>query len=217
MKDNFQDQGQRRRLVERLRDKGISDERVLQAFFETPRHLFVPSSLYAHAYSDDALPIACGQTISQPFTVAFQSQLLEVRPKQKILEIGTGSGFQAAILKNMGAYVYGIERQAELYQEAELRFRQLRLSVPLKHGDGYAGWPEFAPFDRILLTCGAPEIPQKLLAQLKNGGVMVAPIGQGEQVMTKIVRVSANDFQYSTYGNFHFVPMLEKQTHFDKI
>lgn len=216
MKDSLQDQGKRRQLVERLREKGINDERVLQAFADTPRHLFVPASLYAHAYSDAALPIACGQTISQPLTVALQTQLLEVQPKQKILEIGTGSGFQAAILKSMGAYIYTVERQAELYKETEQLFKKLKLPIPVKFGDGYKGWPDFAPYDRILVTCGAPEIPQKLLEQLKPGGIMVIPIGNGEQIMTKIICNSPNDIQYKTYGNYHFVPMLEKQTSFNK-
>ena len=216
MKDSLLDQGQRRRLVERLREKGIRDERVLQAFMEVPRHFFVPGFLHAHAYGEDALPIACGQTISQPFTVAMQMQLLELQPKQKILEIGTGSGFQAALLKSMGAYVYTIERQADLYHEAEQRFQQLKLPIPIRHGDGYAGWPELAPFDRILLTCGAAEPPQKLLAQLKTGGIMVAPIGTGEQIMTRIVRNAENDFQSETFGSCRFVPMLEKETGFNK-
>lgn len=212
MEDTPKDRGARARLVRELQRKGITDEAVLHAFMSVPRHFFVPAFLREHAYGGNALPIACGQTISQPFTVAYQSQLLEVRPKQKILEIGTGSGFQAAILYTMGAHVYSIERQYDLYAEAEARFQQLRLRVAHKHGDGYMGWKEFAPYDRILVTCAAPFVPDALLQQLKAGGALLIPLGEGEQRMTRIVRVGEDSFESSEYGTFQFVPMLRNKT-----
>lgn len=207
MTDTPKDMGARMRLVEGLRQQGITDEAVLEAFAKVPRHYFVPAFLCNRAYDMQALPIACGQTISQPYTVAFQSQLLSVRPKMKVLEIGTGSGFQAAILQTMGAYVYTVERHMDLYREAEERFKQLRIRVALKHGDGYAGWPEFAPYDRILVTCAAPELPQQLLRQLKTDGVMVVPVGEVEQRMTRVVRTAAG-FESTLHGSYTFVPML---------
>lgn len=212
MTDSEKDIGRRRRMVQELKEKGICSEEVLQAFLQVPRHCFVPSFLYAHAYEDHALPIACGQTISQPSTVARQTQLLEVRPKQKILEIGTGTGFQAAILKAMGAYVYSVERQADLYRETGNRLRELHISIAMKHADGYRGWKEFAPFDRILLTCAVPEVPQELLEQLKPGGILLAPVGQKMQTMTKIVRDEHSGTIVTTHGTFQFVPMLQDKT-----
>jgi protein-L-isoaspartate(D-aspartate) O-methyltransferase len=212
MTDTPKDKGARMRLVEGLRQQGITDEAVLEAFAKVPRHYFVPVFLRERAYDMQALPIACGQTISQPYTVAFQSQLLSVRPKMKVLEIGTGSGFQAAILQAMGAYVYTVERHMDLHREAEERFKQLRIRVALKHGDGYAGWPEFAPYDRILVTCAAPELPPQLLRQLKTDGVMVVPVGEGEQRMTRVVCTAAGGFESTFHGCYTFVPMLEDKT-----
>jgi len=215
MTDTPKDRGARMRLVEGLRQQGITDEAVLEAFAKVPRHFFVPAFLRERAYDRQALPIACGQTISQPYTVALQSQLLAVRPKMKVLEIGTGSGFQAAILQAMGAYVYSVERHMDLYREAEERFRQLRIRVALKHGDGYAGWPEFAPYDRILVTCAAPELPQQLLRQLKADGVVVVPVGEVEQRMMRVVRMPDGGFETTDHGNYTFVPMLENKSFSD--
>ncbi|MBO4282732.1 MAG: protein-L-isoaspartate(D-aspartate) O-methyltransferase [Bacteroidales bacterium] len=212
MEDTLKDQGARARLVRELQQEGITDAAVLHAFATVPRHFFVPEFLRDHAYGGNALPIACGQTISQPFTVAYQSQLLEVRPKQKILEIGTGSGFQAAVLHAMGAHVYSVERQYDLYKEAEARFQRLRIRVAHKHGDGYLGWREFAPYDRILVTCAAPVVPEALLRQLKIGGALLVPLGEEEQRMTRIVRSGEDSFERSEYGSFQFVPMLRNKT-----
>lgn len=208
MNDTYQTKGSRNQLVEELKKKGIADEKVLKAISVIPRHVFVPKSLFGHAYSDVPLPILCGQTISQPYTVARQSELLEVKEKQKILEIGTGSGYQAVILQQMGTRVYTIERHRELYQQTKKLFQDLSISIATKHGDGYKGWEEFAPYDRILITCGASILPETLLSQLKINGILVAPIGEEEQIMTKIVRISDDEFQTTTHGSFRFVPML---------
>lgn len=208
MTDTPKEQGARRRMVAELQRRGIADAALLEAFARVPRHLFVPEFLRERAYDQQALPIACGQTISQPYTVAFQSQLLSVRPKMKVLEIGTGSGFQAAILQAMGAYVYTVERHMDLYREAEERFKQLRIRVALKHGDGYAGWPEFAPYDRILVTCAAPQLPQTLLQQLKTDGIMVVPVGEAQQQMTRVVRMPDGGFETTLHGCYTFVPMV---------
>lgn len=209
MIDSPKDKGSRARLVSELRHKGIDDENVLKAFMNVPRHFFVPVFLQNYAYEDSALPIACNQTISQPFTSAKQTQLLEVEKKQKILEIGTGSGFQAAILKYMGAYIYSVERQRDLYKEAEQRFKILNLHIVQKFGDGNEGWDEFAPFDRILVTCAASSIPEKLFLQLKNGGIMLVPVGEGKQVMTKIIKRENGNHEISVHGDYSFVPMLQ--------
>lgn len=208
MTDSFRDKGLRKQMVEDLRLKGISDERLLDVMQEVPRHYFVPDSLYEHAYADMALPIACKQTISQPYTVAIQTQLLEVKKNHRILEIGTGSGYQAFILKKLGAYVYTIERQKLIFDETKRLFDQLGVNIATKYGDGHAGWNEFAPFDSIIITCGALEVPQNLCSQLKIGGRLVMPIGEGVQTMTRIVRVSENEYERSTHGIFRFVPML---------
>lgn len=212
MEDSPKHQGARMRLIRELRQKGISDAAVLKAFEKVPRHFFVPDFLQERAYDNSALPIACGQTISQPLTVAVQTQLLEVKPKLRILEIGTGCGFQTAILHAMGAYIYTVERQFELYRQSTALFRKLGLQLPQKYGDGYAGWPEFAPYDRILVTCGAPAIPQALLQQLKTDGILLLPVGGKEQRMTKIVR-QTEGFKTETFGNYTFVPMLENTAH----
>ena len=213
MTDTLKDKEARAGLVRELEQRGISDAAVLDAFSRVPRHYFVPDFLRDRAYQPQALPIACGQTISQPFTVAYQSQLLSVSPKQKVLEIGTGSGFQAALLQAMGAYVYTVERHQGLHLAAESLFRQLRIRVAARHGDGYAGWPEFAPFDRILVTCGVPQLPKQLLRQLKTGGVMVVPVGEGEQVMTRVVRTGDDSFETTGHGVYSFVPMLENKAY----
>lgn len=195
-------------MVNDLRSKGITDEHVLYAMLAVPRHCFIPESYGAKAYEDMALPIHCQQTISQPYTVAKQSSLLEGTPHMKVLEIGTGSGYQAAILKAMQMHVYTIERQRQLYEQSQTVFNQLSLHIAGKFGDGYAGWTEFAPFDRILVTCGAAQIPQALLRQLKINGIMVIPIGKEEQTMTKIIRTSDTEYSITQHGSCRFVPML---------
>jgi protein-L-isoaspartate(D-aspartate) O-methyltransferase len=209
MEDSFQHKGLRMKLVEEIRRKGITEERVLSAINAVPRHLFMDSGFMRFAYRDQAFPIRAGQTISQPYTVAFQTQLLEVNPMDKVLEIGTGSGYQSAILAEMGARVYTIERQKELY----LSFQQLLVSlgyhVHFFYGDGYLGLPTYGPFDRILVTAAAPGIPEKLLEQLKPGGRLVVPIGRpNSQIMTLVEKSSDGEYNRSEHGCFVFVPML---------
>ena len=199
----------RRHLVEQLRKKGITDEKVLSAIGSVPRHLFMDSGFESHAYQDKAFPIAAEQTISQPYTVAFQSQLLQVQQGQIVLEIGTGSGYQTSILTLLGADVYSIERQHKLYRYSMRQLPKLGYRPKkLVFGDGYKGLPEFAPFDRILVTAGAIEIPKALLNQLAIGGRMVIPVGTGTQEMILIVRTSVKEFEKQKHGTFRFVPML---------
>ena len=199
----------RRHLVEQLRNKGITDGEVLSAIGRVPRHLFMDSGFESHAYQDKAFPIAAEQTISQPYTVAFQSQLLQVQQGQSVLEIGTGSGYQTAVLTLLGADVYSIERQHQLYRYSMRQLPKLGYCPKkLVFGDGYKGLPEFAPFDRILVTAGATEIPKALLNQLAIGGRMVIPVGAGTQEMILMVRISAKEFEKQKHGTFQFVPML---------
>ena len=199
----------RRHLVEQLRKKGITDEEVLSAIGSVPRHLFMDSGFESHAYQDKAFPIAAEQTISQPYTVAFQSQLLQVEQGQSVLEIGTGSGYQTAVLTLLGADVHSIERQHQLYRYSMRQLPKLGYRPKkLVFGDGYKGLPEFAPFDRILVTAGATEIPKTLLNQLAIGGRMVIPVGAGTQEMILMVRISAKEFEKQKHGTFRFVPML---------
>ena len=199
----------RRHLVEQLRKKGITDGEVLSAIGSVPRHLFMDSGFESHAYQDKAFPIAAEQTISQPYTVAFQSQLLQVQQGQSVLEIGTGSGYQTAVLTLLGADVYSIERQHQLYRYSMRQLPKLGYRPKkLVFGDGYKGLPEFAPFDRILVTAGATEIPKALLNQLAIGGRMVIPVGAGTQEMILMVRISAKEFEKQKHGTFQFVPML---------
>ncbi len=192
-----------------MRDKGIVDTTVLEAMNKVPRHLFLDSSFLEHAYKNKAFPIGADQTISHPYTVAFQSELLRVQPGDKVLEIGTGSGYQCAVLLEMKLQVYTIERQNELFKRTSSLFRKLHYR-PRKFvfGDGYKGLPQEAPFDGIIVTCGAPEIPHALLSQLKIGGRMVIPVGIDHQIMTLVVRNSETDFSKTTYGEFRFVPFL---------
>ncbi len=213
MKDTLRHQGLRNQLANLLKDKGIEDEKVLAAIARVPRHLFLDSSFEQHAYQDKAFPIAAGQTISQPYTVAFQTQVLEISPKDKVLEIGTGSGYQASVLCEMGAKVYSIERQKELFSFSNTLLKKLGYSLTQKFGDGYKGLPTFAPFDKIVVTAGAPNIPKALLAQLKVGGVMIIPVGNEDedQEMIKIVRKSETQFTQKKMGAFRFVPMLENK------
>jgi protein-L-isoaspartate(D-aspartate) O-methyltransferase len=210
LKDTNKHQGLRNQLVKQLQDKGITDEKVLDAIGKIPRHLFMESSFENFAYQDKAFPIGAGQTISQPYTVAFQSQLLEVKKEAKILEIGTGSGYQTAVLCKMGAKVYSIERQNELFKTTSLLLPKLGIRPKhLSFGDGYKGLPQYAPFDGIIVTAGAPIIPQALMAQLKIGGRLVIPVGKNEQVMTLLIRKNETQFEKHEYGDFRFVPLLE--------
>jgi len=209
MEDSFQHKGLRNKLVEEIRRKGITDEMVLAAINRVPRHLFMDSGFIRFAYRDQAFPIRAGQTISQPYTVAFQTQLLAVEPRLKVLEIGTGSGYQAAVLAEMGAQVFTIERQKELYLMSQSLLGNLHYRLHFFYGDGYQGLPTYGPFDRILITAAAPEIPEKLLEQLKTGGRLVVPLGDSSsQVMTLIEKNGENDFTRSQHGLFVFVPML---------
>ena len=202
--------GKRNQLVEVVASKGIRDKSVLEAIRAVPRHLFMDSGFEDHAYQDKAFPIAAGQTISQPYTVAFQTELLQVKPGDKILEIGTGSGYQTAVLLKLKARVYTIERQSSLFKKTNLFFKKMGYR-PKRYvfGDGYKGLPEEAPFDGILVTAGAPDIPKKLLSQLKIGGRMVIPLGSDEQVMLLITRTSETEFERRECGSFRFVPLLE--------
>lgn len=210
MTDSFEAKGKRKKLVADLRLKGISDEEVLRAIDTVPRHLFMDPAFLSHAYVDKAFPITSGQTISQPYTVAVQTSLLRLKKRDKILEIGTGSGYQAAILAEMGAKVYTIERYRELYLKAQRILTSLGYSADFFYGDGYEGKAQYGPFDGILITAAAPEVPKALLQQLKTGGRLIVPLGSlGSQVMTVVERTGADTFEYSEHGNFVFVPMLK--------
>ncbi len=200
----------RNQLAQVLIDKGITDTKVLDAVRDIPRHLFMDSSFEGHAYQDKAFPIAANQTISQPYTVAFQTQLLELKPNMTVLEIGTGSGYQTAVLLKCRSKVFTIERQLELFKKTSLFFKKMGYR-PKKiiFGDGYKGLPEDAPFDRIIVTAGAPEVPKALLSQLKVGGRLVIPVGFEEQIMTLYVRTSEKEFKKNEFGSFKFVPLLE--------
>lgn len=208
--DTLRHQGLRKRMVEGIRIKGIKDEKVLEAMRKVPRHLFMDSSFLQFAYKDQAFPIGAGQTISQPFTVAMQSQLLQVEPYDKILEVGTGSGYQAAVLLELGATVYTIERQRELYLKVQALLPQIGYYPKFFYGDGYKGLPTYGPFDRIIITAGAPGIPEELLAQLKVGGRMVIPMGPREkQTMYVMVKTSETEYYKESHGSYVFVPMLK--------
>jgi protein-L-isoaspartate(D-aspartate) O-methyltransferase len=208
MADLARHKGMRNKLVRLLIDKGIRDKFVLKAIGTVPRHLFIDSSFEEFAYQDKAFPIAAGQTISQPFTVAFQSEKLALNPGQKVLEVGTGSGYQAAVLVQMGMKVYSIERQKELFDQTKPLLQKLGYKLYQKFGDGYAGLPNHAPFDGIIVTAGAPEIPKALLLQLKVGGRLVIPVGINTQRMKVVLKKSETDFEVKDYGDFRFVPML---------
>jgi protein-L-isoaspartate(D-aspartate) O-methyltransferase len=212
VKDTHKHQGLRNQLVKIIENKGVTDKNVLKAIATVPRHLFMDSSFSDFAYQDKAFPIAADQTISQPYTVAFQSELLNIQPNDKILEIGTGSGYQTAVLIEMGAKVFTIERQQELFKKTKLFLPKLNYK-PKKFvfGDGYKGLPEEAPFDGIIVTAGAPFVPNPLLAQLKVGGKLVIPVGDEVQTMTIFIRTSEKDFEKHELGNFKFVPMLKER------
>ncbi|MDD7574763.1 MAG: protein-L-isoaspartate(D-aspartate) O-methyltransferase [Candidatus Onthomorpha sp.] len=209
--DSFKHKGLRRQMIDYLRTKGISDERVLQAMNEVPRHFFLDSSLDVLAYQDRALSILCEQTISQPSTVAFQTQLLNIQEDDKVLEIGTGSGYQTCVLCKMKARVYTIERYKPLHNSAQELFSLLKCHPKCFFGDGYLGLPRYAPFDKIIVTCGADKLPEVLLQQMKVGGVMVIPIGNDTQTMYRITKTDDNTFEQEAFGDFKFVPMLQER------
>jgi protein-L-isoaspartate(D-aspartate) O-methyltransferase len=214
MVDNYRHKGMRKRLVAEIKSKGISDVRILDAVDKIPRHLFLDSSFLEFAYEDKPFPIGSGQTISQPYTVAFQTELLEIKKGQKILEIGTGSGYQACVLAELGAKVYSIERQKKLYQRTKeflpkIGYRQIKVF----YGDGYKGVPAFAPYDGILITAAAPEIPQKLVEQLNPGGVIVIPLGEGDvQTMIRLTKKPDGSLSEEHFGGFRFVPLLKDKS-----
>lgn len=208
--DTYRHKGLRKKLVELLRQKGISDENVLEAIMAIPRHYFLDSAFDEIAYEDRAFPIQEGQTISQPYTVAYQSQLLQVKPFDKILEIGTGSIYQATVLAEMGATVYTIERQKKLYEKSkQFVFKSKYPNIKFFYGDGYEGLPTFAPFDKVIITAAAPFIPPKLIAQLKPGGKMVIPVDEGQhQRMLRLTKNADGSYSEEAFDNFSFVPML---------
>lgn len=210
MKDTLKHQGLRNQLVKTLLSKGINAEQVLKAIAKIPRHLFMNSSFEAFAYQDKAFPIGANQTISQPYTVAFQTEKLQVKSGSKILEIGTGSGYQTAVLLELKAKVYTVERQKALFKSTSLFLPKIGYRPKaMRFGDGYLGLPEFAPFDGIIVTAGAPYVPKALLSQLKVGGRLIIPVGKNIQKMTLIIRTKEKVFDKKILGDFSFVPMLE--------
>ena len=209
--DNYRHKGMRKILVEELKNKGISNENVLNAINAVPRHVFLDSSFLNFAYQDKAFPIGSGQTISQPFTVAFQSSLLEIKKNMKVLEIGTGSGYQACVLAEMGAKVFSIERQRKLYTKTKAFLAEFPYRIKMFLGDGNKGLPTYGPFDRIIITAAAPEIPQTLVDQLKVGGMMVIPLCENEehQTMLRLTKQEDGTLKREEFGDFRFVPMLK--------
>ena len=211
LEDTYLHKGKRKALVALLREKGIKSERVLDAINKLPRHFFFDSALVSHAYEDKAFPIGEGQTISQPYTVAFQTELLNIKPGDKVLEIGTGSGYQGSILHLLGAEVYTIEYQKKLYEGTKRFLARLGIEMKLFYGDGTEGLPEHAPFDKIIVTAGAPVVPEALVEQLKIGGILVIPVGsRGKQTMLKITKKSATVVDREEFEGFAFVPLLGK-------
>lgn len=208
--DTYRHKGLRKKLLQTVQGKGITDERVLDAILAVPRHFFLDSAFDEKAYEDKAFPIGEGQTISQPYTVAYQSQLLELKPFMKVLEIGTGSAYQAVVLAEMGAQVFTIERQKKLFESNKnFAFLKKYLSIKFFYGDGFEGLPTYAPFDRVIITAAAPEIPQKLIQQLKPGGMMVIPLGAGDmQQMMRITKLENGSLKEEVFDYFSFVPML---------
>lgn len=212
MIDSYKHKGLRKQLVESIKKKGISDDNILEAIDKIPRHLFLDSTFQNHAYEDKPFPIGAGQTISQPYTVAFQTQLLQVKKREKILEVGTGSGYQACVLLELGAVVFTIERQKSLYQKTKLFLPSIGYHPKFFFGDGYKGLPAFAPFDKIIVTAGAPYIPEMLLGQLKNNGIMVIPVGAGDiQKMITATKTDTGEVIIKEHGTFRFVPLLEEK------
>lgn len=212
--DSYKQKGLRRQLVDSIRQKGITDENVLTAINNIPRHFFLDTAFEGIAYEDRAFPIGEGQTISQPYTVAYQSQLLELKPYEKVLEIGTGSGYQACVLGELKVNVFTIERQKKLFDQVkQFPFKSKYPTLRFFYGDGYEGLPTYAPFDKVLVTAAAPQIPEKLLQQMKVGGKMVIPVGGQEvQRMLRITKVSETDYDQEMFDNFSFVPMLAGKT-----
>lgn len=217
--DTFKQKGLRRQMIERLRSRGFFSDSLLEAFEKVPRHAFLGDNAFdEHAYEEKAFHIGAGQTISNPYTVAFQTHVLDVVKGEKILEIGTGCGYQTAILCQLGAKVFSIERQRELFEKARITLNQMNFSPRLFFGDGFKGQPAFAPYDKIIVTCGAPFIPQNLVNQLKTGGIMIIPVGENEQEMTWIMKNPDASLEIKELGKFKFVPMLEeKQRSNDKL
>jgi protein-L-isoaspartate(D-aspartate) O-methyltransferase len=212
VQDSFRHKGLRKQLVDSLREKGIADEKVLQAINRVPRHLFLDSSFLEFAYQDKAFPIGSGQTISQPYTVAYQTQLLKISEGERILEIGTGSGYQSCVLLELGAKVFTIERQKNLFDKTKAFLPSIGYYPKLFYGDGYKGLPPYAPFDKIIITAAAPEIPDELIKQLKTGGILVAPVGPAEaQVMVLVEKSNENVLKKTELDRFRFVPMLVKK------
>ena len=212
LKDSYKHKGKRKILIAKLKEMGIHDDAILQAFDAVPRHYFLDLVFEAQAYQNMAFQIGSGQTISHPYTVAFQTQLLELEKGMKVLEIGTGSGFQTCILCKLGTKVFSIERHKELHKKAKAMIDYFKFSARLFFGDGYKGNKTYGPYDRILVTCGAPEVPAELLTQLKNGGIIVIPVGAGvEQKMIKLKKDSEGKISEEDFGTFKFVPMLERK------
>lgn len=210
IEDTYRHKGLRKKLIDVLKGKGIHEEKVLEAINSIPRHFFLDSAFDEAAYEDKAFPIGEGQTISQPYTVAYQSQLLELKPFLKVLEIGTGSAYQAVVLAELGVQVYTIERQKKLFEQNKtFSFLKKYHSIKFFYGDGYEGLPTYGPFDRVIITAAAPEIPQKLIEQLKTGGMMVIPVGAGDvQQMRRITKLENGALKEEVFENFSFVPML---------
>lgn len=212
LEDTYLHKGKRKALVTLLRQKGIKCEKVLDAINKLPRHFFFDSALISHAYEDKAFPIGEGQTISQPYTVAFQTELLDIQPGDKVLEIGTGSGYQGSILHLLGANVYSIEYQQKLFEGTKYFLGRLGIAFKLFFGDGTGGLPDYAPFDKIIVTAGAPVVPESLINQLKIGGILVIPVGsRGKQSMLKITKKTNSDFEQQEFEGFAFVPLLGRE------
>jgi protein-L-isoaspartate(D-aspartate) O-methyltransferase len=210
MIDNLKHQGMRKKMLKELSKDGITNQEVLEAMYKVPRHWFLDGIFLDISYKNIAFPIGNDQTISHPKTVAYQTQLLEIKKGEKILEIGTGCGYQTAVLFQMGAKVYSIERQKDLHIKTKNFLDLLRVRAFLKYGDGYKGLPGYGPFDKIIVTAAAPFIPNPLLEQLTEGGKLVIPVGEGKmQIMTVVTRLSGNNYDKKEYGEFSFVPMLE--------
>lgn len=211
--DTYRHKGLRKKLIQLLEEKGITDKKVLKAIETIPRHLFInDTAFHQFAYEDTAFPIGSGQTISQPYTVAFQTQTLAIQPRDKVLEIGTGSGYQTAVLLELGAKVFSIERQKALFDKTKMFLPKLGYNAKLFYGDGYLGLPSFAPFNKIIVTAGAPYVPENLLNQLAIGGIMIIPVDNDDhQIMKKIVKIDATNFETTDLGSFKFVPLLKEK------
>ncbi len=212
MEDTYKDRGARKRLIQELRTKGIVDEKVLSAMLKIPRHFFIQSEFRSHAYQDKAFKIDAGQTISQPYTVAYQTQLLQIEPGDKVLEVGTGSAYQSIVLLELGVNLFTIERQEELFKKAHARISKFGYKATCILGDGSKGYIEAAPYDKIIVTAGAPVLPDSLISQLKVGGILIIPIGDSKiQKMHSIVKTSSTTFEEITLENFKFVPLIGEQ------